>query len=172
VDDSPRYEGYGTWVHVDGRHFWEASADAPLPRREHTIRKDYNVMGRFSHIEIFEDGWVLEQDNKKILRDENNTDKLICMEKGIERFYSGDYNTQAAEDYWVKTEDYWEMVRKEWDGFLAKGKMEINTKKGDDILFMRLFELAETADLSSNDKQLEVKSKIVEIINEHLQSKV
>src|SRR5690606_25353495 len=24
VDDSPRYEGYGTWIHVDGRHFWES----------------------------------------------------------------------------------------------------------------------------------------------------
>ena len=23
VDDSPRYESFGTWVHVDGKHFWE-----------------------------------------------------------------------------------------------------------------------------------------------------
>src|SRR5699024_11299100 len=30
VDDAPRYEGYGTWVHVDGRHFCESTNDAPF----------------------------------------------------------------------------------------------------------------------------------------------
>ncbi|EPB65556.1 hypothetical protein ANCCEY_15380 [Ancylostoma ceylanicum] len=87
VDDSPRYEGYGTWVHVDGRSFWESKADAPLPRREHTKRDDYNVTGRFSHVEIFNDGWVLDQDNDKILRVAGKEDVLIAQEKGIERFW-------------------------------------------------------------------------------------
>ena len=49
VDDAPRYAGSGTWVHVDGRHYWESTADAPLPRREYTTRKDYNVMVRQNH---------------------------------------------------------------------------------------------------------------------------
>lgn len=44
VDDSPRYEGTATWIHEDGKHYWVNTTDAPLPRREHTIRKDYNVL--------------------------------------------------------------------------------------------------------------------------------
>lgn len=44
VDDSPRYEGSSTWVHVDGKDYWANVADAPLPRREQTHRNDYNVL--------------------------------------------------------------------------------------------------------------------------------
>jgi hypothetical protein len=29
VDDSPRYQGAATWIHVDGKHYWESQADAP-----------------------------------------------------------------------------------------------------------------------------------------------
>ncbi|MBK6986681.1 MAG: hypothetical protein IPH32_18965 [Bacteroidetes bacterium] len=81
VDDSPRYESYGTWVHVDGKHFWEGTNDSPLPRREYTKRKDYNVMRRHIRMEIFKDGaWAYEQDNEKIIR-ANGTDKLLAWKK-------------------------------------------------------------------------------------------
>merc|ERR1711991_861759 len=46
VDDSPRYEGTSSWVHVDGKSFWENQTSAPLPRREFSKRKDYNVLVR------------------------------------------------------------------------------------------------------------------------------
>ena len=32
VDDGPRYQGSGTWVHVDGKSYWESTTTAPLPR--------------------------------------------------------------------------------------------------------------------------------------------
>lgn len=32
VDDSPRYEGSASWVHVDGKSYWENTTSAPLPR--------------------------------------------------------------------------------------------------------------------------------------------
>jgi hypothetical protein len=39
VDDSPRYESYGIWVHEDGVSRWVSkSTKRPLPRREHTVR--------------------------------------------------------------------------------------------------------------------------------------
>ena len=47
VDDSPRYEGIGSWVMIDGKTYWESTADAPLPRREYSKRKDYNVLKRY-----------------------------------------------------------------------------------------------------------------------------
>src|SRR5690554_5094832 len=46
VDDAPRYEGFGRWVHLNGRHYWDGVADAPLPRRDRTTRDDYNVLVR------------------------------------------------------------------------------------------------------------------------------
>ena len=167
VDDSPRYEGYGTWIHVDGRHFWESKADAPLPRREHTKRDDYNVMGRFSHIEIFNDGWVLEQDNDKIVRS-SEKDEIICAEKGIERFYTGDYNCQPAIDYWNKNQEFWKVVREVWTEKLASGTIHLELMKGGNIIYMKFFELAET---TANEKKFDakkVRSAIVSIIDEHI----
>ena len=167
VDNSPRYEGYGTWVHVDGRHFWEAKADAPLPRREHTKRDDYNVMGRFSHIEIFEDGWVLEQDNDKIIRADKKEDVLIASEKGIERFYVGDYNCDAAIDYWKENAEFWKIVREEWTSKLAKGTIHIELMAKGDIIYMRLFELAEMTSKNQKFDPKKVRSSVKQIIDEH-----
>jgi len=171
VDDSPRYEGYGTWVHVDGRHFWESKADAPLPRREHTKRDDYNVMGRFSHMEIFEDGWVLEQDNDKIVRAENKKDEIICAEKGIERFYEGDYNCKAAVEYWDKNQAFWKVVREEWTTKLAKGTVHIELMAAGNIIYMRFFELAETASKDKKIDEKKVRAEVKKIIDEHTTTK-
>lgn len=167
VDDSPRYEGYGTWVHVDGRHFWEAKADAPLPRREHTKRDDYNVMGRFSHIEIFNDGWVLEQDNDKIVRSDSG-DEIICAEKGIERFYTGEYNCQPAIDYWNKHQEFWKVVREVWTEKLAKGTIHLELMASGNIIYMRMFELAEETSKAKKFDAKKVRSSIVAIIDEHI----
>ena len=52
VDDSPRYEGSSSWIHVDGKSFWENETPAPLPRREFSKRKDYNVLIRNNRHEI------------------------------------------------------------------------------------------------------------------------
>ncbi|RYG27626.1 MAG: hypothetical protein EOO01_41065, partial [Chitinophagaceae bacterium] len=84
VDDSPRYEGSATWVHVDGRHFWTNTTDAPLPRREHTIRNDYNVLKRTNTHEITAEGWVHDQDNVKINRDAGGKDVMVAGEKGYD----------------------------------------------------------------------------------------
>lgn len=167
VDDSPRYEGYGTWIHVDGRHFWESKADAPLPRREHTKRDDYNVTGRFSHIEILADGWVLEQDNDKIVRTDAKPDLVICAEKGIEQFYKREYNCKAGSDYWNKTSEYWKIVREEWTKKLSKGTIHLELIASGDIIYMRLFELAETSTSASKFDSKKVRSEIKTIIDEH-----
>ena len=43
----------------------------------------------------------LEQDNAKIIRGEEG-DQIICWEKGMEKFFRGDYDCTPAEDYWKK----------------------------------------------------------------------
>lgn len=145
VDDSPRYESYGTWVHVDGKHFWEGVTDSPLPRREYTKRKDYNVIKRHIRMEVFNDGnWVYAQDNEKIVR-ENGKDKLLVWEKGIEYFSKGTYDASPALKYWEKQKAYWADVRNVWEEVYAKNpSLKLATKVDNKRLYEDLFELGYT----------------------------
>lgn len=143
VDDSPRYESFGTWVHVDGRHFWEGVNDSPLPRREFTKRNDYNVMKRHSRMEIFNDGWALIQDNEKIVRN-NGSDKVLCWEKGMERFSKGDYNAGPAVKWWEKQKQYWADVRSVWEEVYAKtADLKLADKIEKKKLYENLFSLGD-----------------------------
>lgn len=120
VDDSPRYEGSATWIHADGRHYWESTVDAPLPRREYTKRTDYTVMRRTNHHEIRPDGYVHEQDNDKIIRSEAG-DQLLVSEKGLNTYRRTDETKcRAAKDWWTKNRAYWNDVRAVWDEVLSQ----------------------------------------------------
>ena len=145
VDDSPRYEARGTWVHVDGKHYWEGTADAPLPRREFTKRSDYNVMRRHSRMELSDNGWFLEQDNEKILRTESG-DKLICEEKGMERFTTGDYDCQPAIAWWENNQPYWADVRTAWEEVFSENpRLKLEKRVNDQMLWQQLFALGDEA---------------------------
>lgn len=139
VDDSPRYEGFGTWNHVDGRHFWESTTDAPLPRREYTKRDDYNVLVRHSKMEITSYGWVLEQDNEKTIRTDAG-DKLLCSEKGFEKFFKGNYDCKAGEAWWAKHQNYWKDVRAVWANIYATSNgIDLKAKVDEEALYEKLF---------------------------------
>ena len=120
VDDSPRYEGSATWIHADGRTYWESTVDAPLPRREYTKRTDYNVMRRTNHHEIRPDGYIHEQDNDKVIRSEAG-DQLLASEKGLNTYRrTDDVKCKAAKAFWAKHRAYWADVRAVWGEVLAK----------------------------------------------------
>jgi hypothetical protein len=144
VDDGPRYEGTATWVHVDGKHYWESKADSPLPRREFTKRSDYNVMVRGNRHEITAYGWVHDQDNDKVLRHENG-DKLIAQEKGWNTYTKTDISKCApAQKWWDGHHVFWADVRSVWDElFAAKTTLSIKGKVDDKVLFEKLFALEE-----------------------------
>lgn len=115
VDDEPRYEGSATWIHADGRHYWESTADAPLPRREYTTRSDYNVLRRHNRHEITATGSLHEQDNLKVFRD-NGQNKTIVGEKGLNTYARTDDNKcSQAREWWEKNKAFWALVRREWE---------------------------------------------------------
>lgn len=123
VDDSPRYEGSATWVHVDGRSYWENTADAPLPRREYTKRADYNVTVRTNRQEITKDGWIHDQDNDKVIRQEGKADILLAKEKGYNTYIKiDDAKCRSAQEYWNKNQDKWATVRAKWDEIFSRKK--------------------------------------------------
>jgi hypothetical protein len=150
VDDSPRYEGSATWIHADGRHYWENTTDSPLPRREFTKRNDYNVLRRRNRHEIMPWGWLHEQDNDKILR-QNGQDKLIAREKGWDTYRKvDDKRCELAQKWWAENQKFWAEVRKEWDNIFKQGKTLRLTKTIDGKpMFMHIFalKLEETAQI-------------------------
>jgi hypothetical protein len=101
VDDSPRYEGSASWVHVDGKSYWENETHAPLPRREYTQRSDYNITLRRNRHEIVKNGWIHDQDNDKIDRYEGK-DNLIAQEKGFNTYVKVDDSKFEAAQKWLK----------------------------------------------------------------------
>ena len=115
VDDSPRYEGSSTWVHVDGKSYWENTSYAPLPRREYSKRNDYNIMLRTNRHEITDSGWVHDQDNKKILKKEGE-EILLAEEKGLSPYKRVSSKKCAkALEWWIKNEEKWSSIRNEWE---------------------------------------------------------
>ena len=123
VDDSPRYEGSGTWVHVDGKSYWENTTDAPLPRREYTQRSDYNVTIRSNRHEIAAEGWIHDQDNKKIVREDGADDILLAKEKGYNTYDRVENSKcQAGIDWWKTNEAFWSNARDVWGDIYGTGK--------------------------------------------------
>ena len=122
VDDSPRYEGSATWVHADGKSYWENSSYAPLPRREYTKRDDYNVMIRGNRHEITKYGWVHDQDNFKVVRDsESNSEVIIASEKGLNTYIRVDESKcKEAINWWDENNEKWSLVLEKWNSIYSK----------------------------------------------------
>jgi hypothetical protein len=154
VDDSPRYEGSGTWIHADNRHFWQNTTDAPLPRREHSIRKDYNVLERTNVHEITAYGWMHDQDNVKMVRDENGKDVRIAKEKGTDYYRKvADEKCIAAQKYWKENAAMWRNVRDKWETIFDRKKdLNLETAVDKKPLFMHLFDLKPDTPKSETDK--------------------
>ena len=140
VDDSPRYEGSASWVHQDGKSYWENTTPAPLPRREFSKRSDYNVTMRGNRHEITSDGWVHDQDNKKIQK-EDDSQFVLAHEKGYSTYTKvPDSECKAAVDWWDKNGSKWKMVRDKWDIIYSSNKdLTLKPTVNDKKLYSYLF---------------------------------
>ncbi len=121
VDDSPRYQATGRWVHADSYSSW-ASEDTwrPLPRREFSVRDDYHALLGTNRHTITPHGWVHEEDNLKLVLDEDGTPRdetpYLAREAGFnryERIVGHDFS--AGDSYWEVTSPFWADVRSAWD---------------------------------------------------------
>ena len=143
VDDSPRYEGTSSWVHVDGKSYWENSSYAPLPRREYTKRNDYNIMIRGNRHEIVDQGWIHDQDNYKVIKySESNFEEIIAAEKGYSTYTKVDESKcSAAINWWNENTNKWSFVRNKWNSIYSKNE-DISLKRTvkDKPLFLFLFD--------------------------------
>lgn len=130
VDDAPRYQGTASWIHADGRNYWQNTTDAPLPRREYSTRSDYNVLNRTNTISITKDGWLHEQDNQKIIRKDGQDDQLLVQEKGYNIYHKvANDKCTGAQKWWQANKEKWTAIRKDWDEKISKAETEVKIGK-------------------------------------------
>lgn len=115
VDDAPRYGSLGRWVHSADASIWEGGeAWRPLPRREHTVRSDYQVLAGRNRHTILPSGWVHEQDNLKLVLAGGETRRL-AREIGVDRYERlHNFDFAGADAYWMATASFWALVRHGW----------------------------------------------------------
>lgn len=101
VDHAPRYQAVSEWITTEGKTFWQATTNAPLPRREYTVRSDYNILKRGNRLLLTDGGWTHEQDNDKLLV-AGTAQKLIAQEKGYNIYTKpADAKCAYAKTWWA-----------------------------------------------------------------------
>ena len=151
VDDSPRYHAIGQWQHGKKFSKWVSELSSrPLPRRESSVRSDYNVLSTKHTITILQSGWIHEQDSLKINKSKQGED-LLAKEIGINRYQAlKNFDITSGKDYWKKTERFWAQVRLIWRGIEKKyDSYTVLPKKDGELMYAKLFELADKSDTLS-----------------------
>lgn len=158
VDDSPRYEAIGQWTHTGGLSSWASSETwRPLPRREFSVREDYDVLVGTNRHTIVPSGWVQEEDNLKVVLDENSNyaadQAILAREAGVNRYERiVNYDWSAGDEYWQRTGPYWQQVREAWaDIYRERESFGLRRRVDGNSLFMSLFEQAEATTESNFD---------------------
>lgn len=150
VDDSPRYSGVGRWHHLGNYSSWESEEGwRPLPRREFSVRSDYQVLAGTNRHIILPTGWVHEQQNLKVVLDAEGrpraSDPVLARELGYNRYERiEDIDWSAGDRYIERTEPLWKTVREQWSALIARDEaLRLRGAPDKDQLFGPLFEQAE-----------------------------
>jgi len=125
VDDSPRYESWGKWQHRENVSTWlSAETWRPIPRRESSMRDDYDVLIGSNRHTLVPTGWVHEEENYKVVLDDDggidNGLPFLAKELGVNRYERIiDFDFSAGDDYWSSTSRYWQDARAVWSQLFA-----------------------------------------------------
>lgn len=131
--DAPRYEARGRWTHVGHQSSWESETTwRPLPRRERH-RDDYDVIACRNRHTLTPDGWVHEQDNRKLVVAETGSVlDIVAHETGLNRYRRIDDDAvAAAAAYWSQHAGAWAEVRAAWSPLLDRERLVLRTRAGD-----------------------------------------
>jgi hypothetical protein len=157
VDESPRYASLGHWTHSGSFSTW-ISADTwrPLPRREWSVRSDYQVLLGTNRHTIIATGWLQEENNLKTVLGKNevidSTQPFLAREYGVARYSrmkGGDF--AAADEYYQRTKGFWSSVLTNWHQRFEKNPtIQLKAPVDKAGLFQPLFQYAD--DLANGTK--------------------
>ena len=161
VDESPRYASVGKWEHTPSFSTWISGETwRPLPRREWSVRDDYQVLIGTNRHTITPTGWLQEENNLKAAITSNRSldagRPYVGREYGVARYdrmKDADFN--AANQYYERTKAFWQKVRTTWIEMFAKqGTVTLRGPVDKLGLFVPLFaradEIAEQPTEASN----------------------
>ncbi|MEZ5464983.1 MAG: DUF6607 family protein [Lysobacteraceae bacterium] len=151
VDDSPRYASVGRWRHDASQSTW-ISGDTlrPLPRREFSVRKDYDTLLGTNRHTVLSTGWLQEENNLKARLDDNGVphsdQPWVGREYGVaryERIKGFDFDPGRA--YFEASEPFWSAVRAAWAKALedGDGSISMNGAADQQRYFMPFFAQAQ-----------------------------
>ena len=169
VDDSPRYAAWGEWQHTPERSWWTSDRTwRPLPRREFSVRDDYDVLvGTNTHI-VLPTGWVQEEHNVKVvLAEPGEIKSRLAREIGIARYARiRDFDTGPGDSYWQNTSEFWAHVRAYWQRAMAEDeRIRLKSEVDGEKLFQPLFERAAAIDEGESFTTEENRAFVVETID-------
>jgi hypothetical protein len=150
VDDSPRYAASGRWEHGDSYSTWISNETwRPLPRREFSVRNDYDVLVGTNRHTITPGGWVQEENNLKVALDGSGRARAsmpyLAREYGVaryERITGHDFSEGAR--YFERTEPFWAEVRGAWRELEGRdGRFTLRAPVDKGQLFLPFFEYAQ-----------------------------
>jgi len=172
VDDSPRYQSTGHWQHKNNYSSWLSQETwRPLPRREFSVRDDYDVLIGTNRHTITPFGWVQEEENLKVKLLQNNSneiDKILAKEIGLARYeHIVNHDWKAGDEYWTKTTPFWKEVRDIWNTILEDTKVLVVKKTIENkSLYESMFKMADNS--TNNESQLLNRKEIESILNRYI----
>jgi len=153
VDDSPRYEALGEWEHYGSYSAWTSERTArPLPRRETTVRDDYQILEGVNRHTLTPTGWVQEEENLKLVLDAQGQPAAdtpyLARALGVARYeHVVGFDFSAGDRYWQRSGGFWRDVRAAWDKVYAeRDTFEYLEEAGGQEMFVPLFEYADRLD--------------------------
>lgn len=120
VDESPRYASLGRWQHAAAFSSWLSGETwRPLPRREWSVRDDYQVLIGTNRHTVMATGWVQEENNLKTVLAQDRSiataTAYVAREYGVARYERiRDADFAGADRYYERTRQFWDQVRDRW----------------------------------------------------------
>jgi hypothetical protein len=166
VDESPRYASVGRWEHSPSFSTWISGETwRPLPRREWSVRDDYQMLVGTNRHTVGPTGWIQEENNLKAVVTEarvlDSAKPYVGREYGVARYERiKDADFKSADQYYERTKQFWQGVRNTWvDTFAKQGTVTLRGPVDKLGLFVPLFEradqIAERPSEQSNQKRNE-----------------
>lgn len=175
VDDSPRYEALGTWEHSGNYSAWTSDETwRPLPRRESSVRSDYQVLVGTNRHTITPTGWVQEEENLKAALDSEGQPTAeapyLARELGVNRYERvRGFDFSAGDEYWSATGRFWANVRAAWADIFADRDVFVFTERVRGVaLFEPMFEYAAKLDAGKAYDEQEARAFIRETLSKHV----
>lgn len=125
-----------------------ASTWRPLPRRELSVHKDYQVLLGTNRVSLMATGSIQEENNLKAVLGSNgepdSSNPYLSREYGVaryERLHDADF--AAADEYYLRTRQFWSAVHSAWSDLYQHNPSIALNPQGAQELASRLSDYAD-----------------------------